>query len=226
MHVENHLMRHRWIVWMYTPTSGNIERVVVPCKNGVIVSSRRLAKRLAEKHANKSIGNTACWCRYSLKIRGNASQLCNSFFLDVTSTYHLGQGVIKRVLCDLSAKEFVDIFNSTRASKRYFSACHNPLIIGDRKKTAYRNYSVWRVGNYLLEITTNYFWSESEANDFSKKISRLVLGENFLQFLDAQDVPLEVLAKHGEWVSEFQDDITIKQIKSAQTVQSLSLIHI
>lgn len=212
--IQKSQKRHRWIVWMYT-SNGNNGNPDAPYKPGIVVTSRKIAKLMAERHANRRPGNKACWTRYSHNVRGRDAQSNYISFFDVTSTYHMGNRKVVRVLCDLSEIEFVNILNSPFTKKRYFNASRNPIVNGKRRDCVYRSHSLWPINGYLLEIFANYFWTESDAQDFCNKISHLTFDKQCLQFLDVTGNVLEILAKHGEWLNRLEDDVQVKKLKAS-----------
>lgn len=128
---QGSLLRHKWIVWLYSPTGHPSCGPGVPIRRGTIVSSRRAAKRIATNHASKAPGNKSVWCRWSYSIRGRHAQRDYIQFADVIAT-HTSDGAVSRVLCDLSAQEFVWQMKHPYCRNRYARAARNRHVIGKR----------------------------------------------------------------------------------------------
>jgi hypothetical protein len=140
MKIKKSQMRHKWIVWLYSPV-GRLG-AGVPIKPGIIVSSRKTAKFLASNHASKAVGNEGVWCRWSHNIRSIQASNDYIHFIDVTTAHHIDDDQIRRVLCDLSELEFVMMMECESSRKRYARASRNLAVIGERHEAVFRSIAI------------------------------------------------------------------------------------
>lgn len=220
--MKKSLKRHKWLVWLYSPT-GRLGSDV-PIKPGIVVNSRRRAKKIASKHSCKMVGNEGVWTRMSHSIRDRQAENEYRFFTDVTTMHHLGDGIKNRVLCHLTEYDFVMLMNCEYSRHRYARAAHNPAIIGERHQAVYRSTTLWQAESFCIEVQAGYFWTKEEADAFGKKPIRLVLdggsrqvaGRGYLRFISEDGKPIETPDLREEWLDWLNDeDVSITKLKAS-----------